>query len=87
MGWGAQRGQLLTPVQDASRAQGNASMRLASHIRKHRQNMVWNFFETIVTYRKYPKRTQTTIVTCKSFPTVIKTPLTLLFKKLFLLFL
>lgn len=41
----------------------------------------------MVTYRKYPKRTQTTIVTCKSFPTMIKTPLAFLFKKLFLLFL
>lgn len=47
--------------------------------------MDWNFFKTLVTYRKYPKRTQTTKVTWKSFPTVVKTPLTPLFKKLVLL--
>ena len=44
---GGRQGQQLSPAQDAGFTQGNASMRLAFHIRKHRQNMVWNFFETI----------------------------------------
>lgn len=83
----AHRGRPLTrrappPVQGAG-SPGSTPTGLPSRRRRHRQDVVWSFFETIVTYRKYPKRTQTTIATWKSFPTVIKTPLALLFKKLF----